>query len=99
PLPILNALNGHCTGSKATGEWKKSGICIKTSTCNKYKGATKDGACPYDADNVKCCLINECSGYPDGLQYYSSCDWTDNSICNDIRVTDKCAGGSNYKCC
>jgi hypothetical protein len=85
PQSSLAALNGRCTGSKATGEWKESGICIKTSTCAKYKGKTKTGACPYDPDNVKCCIIDECSGSPEGLLNHSWCDWTGaNSICNDF---------------
>jgi len=84
PLPTLAALNGHCTGSKATGEWKSDGICIKTSTCKKYKGTTKNGACPYDPDDVKCCLIDECSGHPDGLLYHSRCEWKGGSICDDF---------------
>ena len=83
-LPIPAALNGRCTGSKATGEWKSDGICIKTSTCRKYKGTAKDGACPHDPDDVKCCVTDECSGHPDGLLYHSRCEWTGDSICNDL---------------
>lgn len=73
PLPIFAALNGRCTGSKATGEWKSGGICIKTSTCRNYKGTTKNGACPYDPDDVKCCVTDECSGHPGGQLYHSRC--------------------------
>ena len=90
PLTSLAALNGRCTGSKATGLWKDEGICIKTSTCKKYKGSTKNGACPYDDDDVKCCLIDKCEGgsAEDGLGPKSHCDWTTTkgSICNDFGI-------------
>jgi len=85
-IPTLTnaALNGRCTGSKATGDWKTKGICVRTSTCSKYKGGTyKSGACPYDPDDVKCCLVDECSGYPDGLLYHSGCEWVGDSICSE----------------
>ncbi|KAJ9157997.1 hypothetical protein NKR19_g3719 [Coniochaeta hoffmannii] len=57
PLTALATLNGHCSGSAATGVWKDNGICIKTSTCNSYHGQYKSGACPNDDDDVKCCII------------------------------------------
>ncbi|KAK1830574.1 hypothetical protein QBC39DRAFT_260550 [Podospora conica] len=103
PLPSLAALNGRCTGSKARGEWKSDGICIKTSTCSKYKGRTKTGACPYDDDDVKCCLIDKCEGSTDeeGLGPKSHCVWTSDSICHDFGMwfDNRCPGGNNYKCC
>jgi len=92
PIPILllfvptitnAALNGRCTGSKATGDWKTKGICVRTSTCTAYKGTYKSGACPYDPDDVNCCLVDECSGHPDGLLYHSRCEWTGDSICSE----------------
>ncbi|KAK0610844.1 hypothetical protein B0T14DRAFT_398363, partial [Immersiella caudata] len=100
-LPALATLNGRCTSSKATGDWKSAGICIKTSTCERYKGRTKTGACPHDPDDVKCCLIDECSGHPDGLLYHSHCEWTNDSICNELGrwLDNKCPGGNNFKCC
>jgi hypothetical protein len=75
-LPSLAALNGRCTGSKAKGQYKEDGICITTSTCKKYKGTTTNGACPYDSDDVKCCIIDECNGRPEGLFDHSRCTWT-----------------------
>ncbi|KAK0654884.1 hypothetical protein B0T16DRAFT_395807 [Cercophora newfieldiana] len=103
PLSALAAVNGRCTGSKATGRWKTDGICIKTSTCKRYKGSTTNGACPYDPDDVKCCLIDECNGQPDRLGWSSWCEWTSdkNSICNTFGsyLNNKCPGGDNYKCC
>ncbi|KAK0613726.1 hypothetical protein B0T14DRAFT_569740 [Immersiella caudata] len=103
PFSTLAALNGRCTGSKATGQWKEEGICIKTSTCRRYKGRTTNGACPNDPDDVKCCLIDECNGQPDQLGWSSWCEWTSdkNSICNTIGsyLNNRCPGGDNYKCC
>lgn len=57
PVAALATLNGHCTGSAATGVWKDHGICIKTSTCDQYHGEYKSGACPDDPNDVKCCVI------------------------------------------
>jgi len=85
PLLTLAALNGRCTGSKATGQFKTQGICIKTSTCRRYSGTTKNGACPFDDDDVKCCIIDKCGPYPEGnLGGKSHCEWnTDkDSACN-----------------
>jgi hypothetical protein len=86
PLTAMATLNGHCSGAAATGVWKANGICIKTSTCDSYNGQYKSGACPNDADDVKCCIIgyypneetNPC-GNP------SVCDWTSNT-CSGYRV-------------
>jgi hypothetical protein len=72
------AVNGHCSGAHATGNWKEEGICISTSTCNRYHGQHIDDACPYDGDGIKCCLIgispntatNPCGGF-------SACRWLD----------------------
>ncbi|KAH8903355.1 hypothetical protein BR93DRAFT_201309 [Coniochaeta sp. PMI_546] len=99
PLAALATLNGHCSGSAATGVWKDNGICIKTSTCNQYHGEYKSGACPNDPDDVKCCVI----GYAPNAETnpcgkYSVCDWTANT-CSGYRVDDKCPGLSNFKCC
>ncbi|KAK4220843.1 hypothetical protein QBC38DRAFT_449681 [Podospora fimiseda] len=79
PVAALAAINGRCYGSAATGKWKESGICVKTSTCNAYRGSYKNNACPDDAADVKCCLVgitpnaatNPCE--PD-----SWCTWTSN---------------------
>lgn len=73
------AVNGHCSGSAATGVWLDDGICIATGTCNSFAGAYKTGACPNDAADVKCCVVglgdsastNPCGGV-------SYCDWTAN---------------------
>lgn len=93
-LPLLPAahaaLNGHCTGSAATGAWKDYGICVKTSTCNSFKGAYKSGACPNDPDDVKCCVVgigdnsgeNPCGGV-------SYCEWTSDT-CNGVFKSSTC---------
>lgn len=89
PMAALATLNGHCSGSAATGVWKDNGICVKTSTCNQYKGQYKSGACPNDADDVKCCIVgfypNEETN-PCGVS--SVCDWTANT-CSGYRVAGK----------
>jgi hypothetical protein len=80
PLAAMAALNGRCTGSKATGEWAEHGICIRTSTCSDYNGVYKTGACPNDPDNVKCCIIGvDGSASTNPCGQYSYCDWTSHS--------------------
>lgn len=90
PLATVATLNGHCTGSAATGDWKEYGICIKTSTCNSYNGAYKSGACPNDPDDVKCCVIgmgDSVSVDPCGGTSY--CEWTSDT-CNGVFKSSKC---------
>lgn len=92
PLVTVATLNGHCTGTKATGDWKKYGICIKTTTCNSYDGVYKTGACPDDPDGVKCCLIgldgssdvNPCGGI-------SYCEWTSNACSGSFEPSKLCS--------
>jgi hypothetical protein len=92
PLGSLAALNGRCTGSKATGEWKDRGICVKTSSCKKYKGRTTNGACPYDDDDVKCCLVDSCGPIPDTyLGPYSGCQWTSSQCAPSDWLTSRCS--------
>lgn len=79
PFSAMATLNGHCTGADATGDWGEYGICIYTSTCADYNGATTNGACPDDPDDIKCCLIGvgpSVSDNPCGGSSY--CDWTSN---------------------
>ncbi|KAH8820211.1 hypothetical protein F5884DRAFT_763226 [Xylogone sp. PMI_703] len=105
PLAALATVNGHCSGSAATGNWGTDGICVSTSTCTSYGGKYISGACPFDADNIKCCLVglgptvnyDPCGGV-------SFCDWTSgNTQCKadggSLRSEGKCPGGSNYQCC
>jgi hypothetical protein len=87
PVAALAALNGRCTGSAATGTWGSHGICVSTSTCTSYGGEYKSGACPYDPDNVKCCVVGiapNAENNPCGR--FSMCQWT-SSTCSGSWVT------------
>jgi hypothetical protein len=86
PLAVLGALNGRCTGDKATGFWKQSGICISTTNCADRGGKTKNDACPHDGDGIKCCLIGVEPSDVNPCGAYSHCTWTSNG----------CAGGTWY---
>lgn len=86
PLAVLATLNGHCSGSDASAIEKANGICIRTSTCKSYGGKYTSGACPNDADDIKCCVIGV--GQPDvnPCGRPSICDWTSNS-CPGRRIS------------
>ncbi|KAH7375199.1 hypothetical protein B0T11DRAFT_269870 [Plectosphaerella cucumerina] len=97
PVAALAALNGRCTGDQATGLWKADGICLTTTTCSNRGGKTKDGACPNDGNNIKCCVINE-SRNPCGVSSY--CTWASNPcFLSGRRLTGFCPGPDNYSCC
>ncbi|KAF2732838.1 hypothetical protein EJ04DRAFT_535785 [Polyplosphaeria fusca] len=104
PLTSLATLNGHCSGSKAVDNYKTSGICIRTSTCNDYHGEYISGACPNDPNDVKCCIVGK---YPNAgtnpCGQYSVCDWTANACGGSWKTgltrVGYCPGGDNYKCC
>jgi hypothetical protein len=73
PLVAHAALNGRCVhGSDA--EFNNYGICVKTSTCDRYNGRTKNNLCPYDGDDVKCCVVEMCGDC--GERGCSYCQWT-----------------------
>jgi hypothetical protein len=79
---VLATVNGHCSGS-ASGLYLSDGICVTTSTCDSYDGSYISGGCPYDADNVKCCLVgleDSVSVNPCGGSSY--CNWVANG-CSD----------------
>jgi hypothetical protein len=61
PLVALAAVNGPCTGAPdgtATGDYLKEGICVVDCVDSSgTKGYQISGGCPFDADDVKCCLI------------------------------------------
>ncbi|KAK4119490.1 hypothetical protein N657DRAFT_693709 [Parathielavia appendiculata] len=104
PLMAHAALNGRCTGSAADGVWGESGICIRTSTCRSYGGISKQGACPYDADDVRCCVIGRGGNAAnDPCGPVSWCDWTSaGNACQSVGgIFDPghCPGGSNFQCC
>ncbi|KAK3988672.1 hypothetical protein QBC44DRAFT_292297 [Cladorrhinum sp. PSN332] len=99
PLAAFAAINGKCSGSAATGKWKESGICVKTSTCRSYGGSYKNEACPNDPADVKCCLVGivpNAITQPCGPD--SWCTWTSNG-CVGRWMSNYCPGNSNYKCC
>jgi hypothetical protein len=73
--PASATINGRCISQ--VGEYDlTTGICIKTSTCDEYdrkpgySAFYVTGGCPYDPNDVKCCMINNCYGE------YSGCTWT-----------------------
>jgi hypothetical protein len=82
PLSTLAALNGRCTGAPAAGIYQNDGICIHTATCRSNGGTYISGGCPYDVEDVKCCIIEGCA--PSGR--YSWCDWT-SDVCNGRYLT------------
>jgi hypothetical protein len=61
PLAAFAALNGPCTGAPdgtATGLWLSEGVCV--TDCVDSRGAagkTISGGCPFDPDDVLCCLV------------------------------------------
>ncbi|KAH6669191.1 hypothetical protein F5X68DRAFT_265293 [Plectosphaerella plurivora] len=101
PAVALAALDGRCTGSQATGFWKESGICITTTNCSNRGGKTKNGACPSDPDNVKCCLIGAEPSNANPCGLYSHCSWRPggSSCAGGTWITGSCPGPSNYQCC
>ena len=77
-LPFVAAkVGGHCHNEYGYGSFSWSGICVKTSDCDKYGGTYISGLCPDDPANVKCCYVNTCdSSHPEG---YSYCEWTNHA--------------------
>ncbi|CAI4215923.1 unnamed protein product [Parascedosporium putredinis] len=68
PLSVYAALNGPCTGDEATGEYGTKGTCISTSDCTRSGGHYKSGACPFDPNDVKCCVIDSTSSESEGAE-------------------------------
>lgn len=77
PLAVLAAVNGPCTGAPdgtATSYYLLEGICLYTSDCKDSSGAAGSyisGGCPFDADDVKCCLVG-LEGSGSGKQNFHS---------------------------
>lgn len=93
PLTVVLATpNGRCTGDKATGYWKESGICITTGNCRNRGGKTKDGACPSDGDDIKCCLIGVQPSDVNPCGEYSHCTWTSNGCAGGTWLSGKLQG-------
>ena len=51
----LSAVNGPCAGIA-------TGVCVSTSKCSGWGGKSVSGYCPYDPNDIKCCVIENCSG-------------------------------------
>ncbi len=77
------ALNGACTASG------KPGVCISTNDCTADGGSYVSGACPNDAENIKCCYKSCGSG--------GTCRFT--SSCSGTTQTGLCPGPTDFKCC
>lgn len=68
------------------------GVCLTTSACSSGGGSAINGACPWDAADVKCCSKTTCgSGSP------QNCRWT--SDCTGTTVANQCPGPAGFKCC
>lgn len=86
PLAAVATLNGHCVkGSDPL--YNNFGICVKTSTCKHYGGTSKGGLCPYDDDDVKCCVVEEACAEC-GENGCSICQWT-NQPCDMYWLSSK----------
>ena len=83
---IFAAVNGECNG--------RTGICINTDKCSSYGGQTFSGKCPSDPNDVKCCDNIPCTA-DDGRT--GSCVFS--SQCNGEKISGKCPGGTDFKCC
>jgi len=81
----LAIVNGDCTG--------RTGVCVSTSTCNKYGGTYYNNKCPNDPNDIKCCDNIPCSS--GGQQ--GKCMKT--SQCNGKTVAGLCPGNNDFKCC
>lgn len=58
PLSALATVNGRCVkGSDPL--YNNFGICVSTKNCKKYGGHWKSDLCPYDGEDIKCCVVEE----------------------------------------
>ena len=74
---VSGKLNGHCKNELGVGSIDWSGICVHTSTCDKFGGVYWSGSCPDDPNDVKCCFVNTCD--PNNEVGYSYCEWTNHA--------------------
>jgi len=84
----LAAVNGKCSG--------RNGICISTGNCKKYGGTYYSGKCPNDPNDIKCCDSIPCKAN-DGRS--GNCKFTNQCGSNYETISNKCPGGSDFKCC
>ncbi|KAJ9656580.1 hypothetical protein H2201_008492 [Coniosporium apollinis] len=83
---VRAAVNEPCYGAGGA-----PGVCISTSTCSSAGGTSIVGACPRDADNIRCCTKPNCPAAPD------NCRWT--SDCAGSSVSNLCPGPADFQCC
>ncbi|KAL1641280.1 hypothetical protein SLS58_006182 [Diplodia intermedia] len=82
----LAEVNGPCTGAA-----HKPGVCIETSSCTKAGGTHIDGACPHDANDIKCCTKPSC-GSGGTCKFVRDCE-------TGSTKAGLCPGPSDFKCC
>lgn len=70
----------------------RSGVCISSSSCAAAGGTTINGACPWDAADIKCCTKASC---PNGSA--GNCRWK--SDCAGTTVAGLCPGPAQMQCC
>lgn len=68
------------------------GVCLSTSACTSAGGTTINGACPADANDIKCCSKLAC-----GSSSAGNCRWA--SDCAGTSASNQCPGPSSFKCC
>jgi len=83
---IFAAVNDKCTG--------RNGICINSATCSQFGGTTFSGKCPSDPNDIKCCDNIPCTA-DDGRK--GNCLFS--TQCSGDKVSGKCPGGNDFKCC
>ena len=71
---------------------KRTGVCVPTSDCSDSGGTPIDGACPFDADDIKCCYKTTCS-------LGGGCLWQ--SDCAGSTAAGECPGleADQFMCC
>jgi len=83
---VLGKVNGKCSSG--------NGVCVSTASCTKAGGTYKNGLCPNDPADIKCCNKSKCVA-PNGK--VGSCMFT--SACKGTTYSNLCPGGSDFKCC
>ena len=82
---IVSVPNGRCGGS---------GICLTVARCNANGGFTRNGLCPFDPENVKCCFSMNCRP---GNGINGVCKFVND--CKKRVYAGLCPGGADFRCC
>ena len=85
PIIVSATLNEPCYGPSGA-----EGVCVTTASCSSSGGSAINGACPWDASNIKCCSKPKCGSG-------GNCRWT--SDCTGTSVSNQCPGPGGFKCC